>query len=97
MIGDDTGVATPMPQYKSHKTVWALKIKDIKPYGFEENCEHDGSYVIFPEDNRYAPFRVSGEYCDKHKPKAGGYFVQYKDGYQSWSPAQAFEEGYERV
>jgi hypothetical protein len=24
----------------------------------------------------------------------GGYFVQYEDGYQSWSPAAAFEAGY---
>ena len=24
----------------------------------------------------------------------GGYFVQYDDGYQSWSPAAAFESGY---
>lgn len=26
----------------------------------------------------------------------GGYYVRYDDGYQSWSPAAAFEDGYTR-
>lgn len=25
-----------------------------------------------------------------------GYYVRYEDGYESWSPAKAFEEGYTR-
>ena len=33
----------------------------------------------------------------KHDPQAGGYYVVYADGYQSFSPAQAFEEGYTRI
>jgi len=33
----------------------------------------------------------------KHKPEVGGYYVVYADGYKSFSPAQAFEEGYTRV
>ena len=33
----------------------------------------------------------------KHDPQIGGYYVVYPgDGYKSWSPAQAFEEGYTR-
>ena len=31
---------------------------------------------------------------EKHKPHAGGYYVVYDDGYKSFSPAKAFEEGY---
>jgi hypothetical protein len=31
---------------------------------------------------------------DKHKPEVGGYYVVYKEGYKSFSPAGAFEEGY---
>lgn len=27
----------------------------------------------------------------------GGYYVHYSDGYESWSPAGAFEEGYTRL
>lgn len=36
-------------------------------------------------------------YVRKHSPKVGGYFVVYPDGYQSWSPEEAFESGYTRV
>ena len=81
-----------MPRYKCHKEVWALKIKEIQPV----NLGEDGA-VIVPEENGYAPFRVTGKYMQKHKPIEGGYFVQYKGGYQSFSPADAFEGGYTRV
>jgi hypothetical protein len=30
-------------------------------------------------------------------PNLGDYIVIYEDGYKSWSPAQAFEEGYARI
>jgi hypothetical protein len=40
---------------------------------------------------------VSDEYASKHNPDAGGYYVRYADGYESFSPAQAFEEGYTRI
>jgi hypothetical protein len=89
--------AREMPAYQSHKKVWALKIKDIRLDGEDENTETDGSAMITPEEPGYAPFRVSQEYMRKHKPQIGGYFVQYKDGYKSFSPAQPFEEGYTKV
>lgn len=53
--------------------------------------------IITPEDTRYAPFRVECEYQLKHNAEAGGYYVVYKDGYKSYSPAKAFEEGYELI
>lgn len=53
--------------------------------------------TIVPADHSYAPFEVSAEYFAKHKPESGGYFVVYADGYQSYSPAKAFEEGYTRI
>jgi hypothetical protein len=53
--------------------------------------------VITPEEEGYAAFPVSRAYVSKHNPQVGGYFVVYADGYKSWSPAQAFEEGYTRV
>jgi len=40
---------------------------------------------------------VSAEYMAKHTPRAGGYWVRYEDGYESFSPATAFESGYVRV
>lgn len=54
-----------------------------------------GAFIV-PEEEGYAEFPVSREYVLKHNPKVGGYYVVYADGYKSWSPAQAFEEGYTR-
>ena len=86
-----------MPRYQSHKKVWALKIKKIvfdADLAGEENRETDGSATITPDDEGYAPFKVDHDYCRKHQPKAGGYYVVYDGGYKSWSPADAFENGY---
>lgn len=80
-------VERQLPQYQSHKKVWALKIKHIE-------LRAAYSHVIHPADDGYAPFEVSDEYVQKHNPQAGGYFVVYEDGYRSWSPAEAFESGY---
>lgn len=49
--------------------------------------------IITPEGH-YGPFFVDAAYMQKHKPQAGGYFVQYEGGYQSFSPAKEFEDGY---
>jgi len=90
---NNMSVSVEMPKYRSHKEVWALKIKSIVRDGEGENRESDGSAIITPEEEGYAPFRVEGDYLHKHKPQAGGYYVVYKDGYKSFSPAEAFEEG----
>lgn len=80
-----------MPRYKCHKEVWALQIKLI---GVNEA---DGSGLITPEEAGYAAFKVSKEYMDKHKPQPGGYYVVYKGGYKSFSPAEALEDGYSKM
>ena len=82
--------AAEMPRYQCHKKVWALKIEKIA-------LGDGGGALITPAENGYAPFAVDEAYCEKHKPQAGGYYVVYDDGYKSWSPAQAFEEGYTRI
>lgn len=89
-----------MPRYRSHKEVWALKIKSVELDSVKAqaaNRETDGSATITPEEAGYAPFRVDHEYVRKHNPQAGGYYVVYAGGYKSWSPADAFEEGYTRI
>ena len=86
-----------MPKYRCHKEVWALKIKSIVRDGEGENRETNGTAIITPEDDRYAPFEVSAEYMHKNKPQVGGYYVRYKDGYESFSPADAFEDGYSQI
>lgn len=88
---NQSGPAVQMPRYQCHKQVWALKIKAITrvPSG-----NAGVQYGIVPEDARYAPFDVSPEYVGRNSPAAGGYYMVYADGYISYSPAKAFEDGY---
>lgn len=78
----------PMPGYKSHKEVWAMKIRHIV-------SRVDGGAELTFEDGSGRP--VSAEYVRKHDPQVGGYLVIYDDGYESWSPAEAFEAGYTKI
>jgi hypothetical protein len=91
---DRNSVAAEMPRYKCHKQVHALKIKEIKR---EPSGSATVTHTIVPADVGYAPFDVPLEYIGRHSPAAGGYYVVYDDGYVSYSPAKAFEEGYTRV
>jgi hypothetical protein len=83
-----------LPRYKCHKEVWALKIKDIIRFPEDDKEGNPGGAQLFPEETPYAPFPVDHEYMEKHKPQIGGYYVVYKVGYKSFSPADAFEDGY---
>lgn len=79
-----------MPVYRSHKEVWALK---IKAFEFETR-------TITPEDQGYGPFPVDQEWLERNAMKqdvVGGYYVVYEDDYKSWSPAEAFEKGYTQM
>jgi hypothetical protein len=89
-----------IPKYKCHKEVHALKIAAIEydhTKAQAENRETDGSAMIVPAGGGYAPFRVDFAYLNKHKPEVGGYYVVYEDGYKSFSPAKAFEDGYAKI
>jgi hypothetical protein len=104
--GVPDSASVQMPHYKCHKDVWALKIRDISDPTQPGN-ESDGSRLLIFEEPGYGARRVSREFVRKHLPHCedslgsrqyiGGYFVVYKDGYESFSPAQAFEEGYSRA
>lgn len=85
-------VSIEMPKYKCHKEVWALKIKDITETDSVANI-----VKLHFENQLYAPIEVNPDWYYKHKPKVGGYYVVYKDGYSSFSPAEAFEDGYTLV
>lgn len=83
-----------LPRYKCHKEVWALKIKGIinAPPTLPKNWA-----ALEVEDEGYMPVTVDDQYMAKHKPEAGGYYVVYADGYKSFSPAKAFEDGYSKI
>ena len=79
-----------MPKYLCSKKVWALKIKRV-------DIDTQGKALLLIEDEGFAPVEVSKEYVDKHQPVEGGYYVVYVGGYKSFSPADAFDEGYDRI
>jgi hypothetical protein len=89
-----------MPRYECHKQVWALKIAKLEldlTLAAEEDRETTGGAWITSSDEGYAKFHVDADYVRKHKPQQDGYYVVYADGYKSFSPAAAFEQGYTRI
>ena len=99
----DMSCGAEMPRYRCHKEVHALKIESVelatptiqRLTEILENSEvAPGGYLQFDGGGVIA---MSTEWIRKHQPKAGGYLVVYEDGYRSFSPAKAFEEGYTRL
>jgi hypothetical protein len=77
-----------LPRWKCHKEVEAFKIARV---WMDENT---GIWYLFSGESGIGPVIVSNEYIQRHKPELGGYYVRYPDGYESFSPTKAFEEGY---
>ena len=73
-----------IPEYVCHKHVRAAKVIAVA-HEREVTIEGGHKHDIGPQR-----FEVMG-------PEVGGYLVFYKDGYVSYSPAKAFEEGYAPV
>lgn len=90
-MGSEVTPQMEMPRYRSHKVVHALKIKEADWV--------NGFFIITPEEEGFAQFKVDDDWVLRWhaRPVVGGYFVQYADGYTSWSPAKAFEEGYAKL
>jgi hypothetical protein len=75
-------VSREMPRYISHKRVWALELKDIT------------DFLLHFKDEGYASIPVEPEMFSRYTPVPGDFYVVYADGYESFSPRQAFLEGY---
>lgn len=81
----DDQAAVQLPLYKCHKQVHAAKIEEIE--------SGPGQYRL--GFTAIQAFKLVGApWFDKHKPEVGGYYVVCADGYESYSPGAAFEEGY---
>ncbi len=97
------GPAGEMPRYRCHKEVSALKIREInRTPRFRGGREEQAGAWLVPADEGFAPFQVDEDWLllfQKGKTDVSdlGYYVVYADGYKSWSPTAAFEEGYERI
>lgn len=76
---------TSLPVYKCTRVVQAFKIYSINFYIND---------LILQDENYYYSVTVSFDYYNKYSPKEGGYYIRHEDGYESYSPAKAFEEGY---
>ena len=83
-----------LPRWQCHKRVNAAKIECIQLRSATGDPA-DGADLIF-SDPPGSVF-VDAAFLAKHTPQEGGYFVAYDDGYGSFSPYQAFEEGYTRL
>jgi hypothetical protein len=82
-----------LPRYKCHKEVRALKIKGILPGDWQGAATVPGHSLVF-EDTRYPPRFMSENWAGFRTVKEGGYLIVYADGYESYSTAKAFEDGY---
>ncbi len=94
---DGTRSKAGLPSYRSHKVVQAMKIAGV--LRLEEQAigsdKKTVSYLLTAEG--LPSMSVSQTWHDQHSPEVGGYYVCYEDGYISYSPAKAFEEGYTEV
>lgn len=74
-----------MKTYQCHKQVHAAKIVNIVR-------RDDGASILHLEGGSF--LAKCDKFMAKHEPHCGGYLVAYSDGYESFSPAEAFEAGY---
>jgi hypothetical protein len=89
-----------LPRWKCHKEVEAAKILRVEAgYDVAHNKDAFALVLINPEmtSGKGWVARVSHDFIKKHNPQVGGYYVRYEDGYESYSPAEAFEKGYTRL
>lgn len=79
-----------LADWKCHKIVKAGKILGVGS---------DGGFNVTVEDVNGAPCKVEmpANAFARGIPDIGDFIVIYEDGYKSWSPAKAFEDGYARV
>lgn len=95
-----------LQKWRCHKVVEAFKIQAVTPPpGQESGVPGPAAILHGPNDVQVAidsttayrlwsmVERESGS-APNYPDLEGGYFVRYEDGYQSWSPAEAFENGY---
>jgi hypothetical protein len=88
-----------LPKWQSHKVVEGDKITRVWQVGLTERVDgNDSGYrwelacgeivkVSLDLFNRVPYDRLA----------ITGHYVRYEDGFESWSPSEAFEKGYTRI
>ena len=88
-------------RYQSHKVVEAIPIHGITPSPQVAVLLDPAIGELAVRRTLDVPDRVYGAVVDDYKRGNGewepGYLVRYADGYLSYSPKKAFEEGYKEI
>lgn len=74
-----------MKKFQCYKQVEAFEIGKI------EGCN------LYLKGNDETFITVSADYISRHPLNQPGYYVRYADGYESFSPKEAFESGYSEI
>lgn len=92
-------VQPELPEYQSHKRVRAAKVVEVWDNS-DENCEAAGlndTFIVWLLDNGgYVHVSQDLKMRGGDNP-VDGYYMLYRDGFESWSPPDAFKEGYTRI
>lgn len=81
-----------LPLYQCHKQVRALQIDEISEIGDHPNKTYQLGFVNKSFSNKI--FDGDHKLFSRYTPEVGDYYVVYDDGYESFSPRKAFEDGY---
>jgi len=82
-----------LAEWQCHKVVKAGRLITLV------HDADDGGFVLTVEDANGVPCKVTvpEDFFARGAPIVDDYIVVYEDGYKSWSPKKAFEEGYHRT
>lgn len=79
-----------MKKYKCHEVVEAGKIHNL----VSERSPNGKTTIVFED---MTTIEKPNCWFSRHPAEIGGYFVRYRDGYESFSPAKIFEEIYQII
>jgi hypothetical protein len=79
-----------MPLYTCHKRVRALEIKEVHHFRIDVANGAAVRTIVFEDRSLDLPADMFTRYI----PVSGDFYVVYEDGYESFSPRNAFLDGY---
>lgn len=87
----DEKYSTDYPQWRRKELITGFKIAQL-------NYAPDGQCVVSPEDPALASVTVSREWCERYRPRVGGYVIEthMPDGW-TYLSADGFEDIYVRM
>lgn len=79
-----------LPLWRSHKLIRGFEIAQMVPLEGTSQLR-----LIDPTGQHIVD--VSNQYVMRYRPYVGGYYALYSDGYESFSPSDAWLAGYTKV